>query len=173
LLTEDGLVFIGRITRTHGVRGELKILEGEGTSGAWQEVEELFVGKTPGDATRFRVLRIRGGGRFVIVALEGIADRTAAEKLKDLEVFVSREQLPDLEEDTFYASDLLGLKVRDEQGRLLGVLQEIFDNGAHEVYVVRNDSTQILIPVVEGVVVSVDRGSGQIVVNPPEGLPGL
>lgn len=171
--TEDGLVFIGRIARTHGVRGELKIREGEGTSGAWQEAEELFIGRTPGDATRFRVLRNRSGGRFVIVALEGIKDRNEAEKLKGLEVFVSREQLPELEEDTYYASDLLGMEVRDEKGRLLGKLQEIFDNGAHEVYVVRSESTQILIPVVDGVVVSVDRDSGRIVVSPPEGLPGL
>jgi 16S rRNA processing protein RimM len=145
----------------------------KGTSGAWQEAQELFLGKSPGDVTAFRVMSIRGGGRFVIVALEGIKDRNEAEKLKGLEVFVSREQLPDLEEDTYYASDLLGMEVRDEQGRLLGELQEIFDNGAHEVYVVRNDSTKILIPVVQGVVVKVDRGSGKIVVNPPEGLPGL
>ncbi len=172
-MTDAGLVFIGWITRCHGVRGELKLLEGQGASGAWQELDELYIGESESSATRFRVKRLRAGIRFVIVALEGVDDRNKAETLKGHMVFVSREQLPEPEEEAYCTSALLGMQVRDQQGRQFGVLEEIFDNGAHDVFVVRKGSTEILIPVVEGVVIEVDRDQGEIVVNPPEGLPGL
>ena len=173
MLIDAGLVFVGWITRCHGIRGELKMLEGEGASGAWQAADEIFVGESRSSATRFRVNRLRAGTKFVIVALEGVDDRDKAETLKGHMVFVPRKQLPEPEEDAFYASDLLGMQVRDQQARQFGVLKEIFDNGAHDIYVVRKGSVEILIPVVEGVVIKVDRDLGEIVVNPPEGLPGL
>ena len=173
MLTDAGLVFVGWITRCHGVRGELKMLEGQGASGAWQTVNEVYIGESESSATRFKVNRLRAGVKFVIVALEGVDNRDKAETMKGHMVFVPREQLPEPEEDTIYSSDLLGMRVRDQQGRQFGVLKEIFDTGAHDVYVVRKGSAEILIPVVEGVLIEVDRDLGEIVVNPPEGLPGL
>jgi 16S rRNA processing protein RimM len=168
LSTEDALIQVGKITRTHGTRGELKVLPGEGSSGAWREAEVVFLG-----SESFRVRSVRGGGRFAILALEGVDTLESAEALKGRQVFVSRDQLPEAEPGSFYAGELEGLTVVTAQGRVLGVLEEIFDNGAHEIYVVRDKAKEILLPVVDGVVVEVDLDAGRMVVEPPQGLPGL
>lgn len=167
------MVQVGKITRTHGTRGELKVLPGEGSSGAWRETEVVFLGEERQRASRFRVKGIRGGGKFAILALEGVDDMESAEALKGQKVFVPRDQLPEMEPGSFYVSDLEGLTVVTARGQVLGVLEEIFDNGAHEIYVVREKSREILLPVVNGVVVEVDLDAGRMVVDPPEGLPGL
>jgi 16S rRNA processing protein RimM len=163
---------IGTITRTHGVRGEMKVLEGLGCSGAWRTASEVYVGSKPEKARRYRVSGIRGAGKFAILALARIDSLEAARQLKGESLYVPRGMLPPLEEGAYYAGDLLGMHVEDVSGRSLGVLDEIFDNGAHEVYVVRKGATEILIPVIDGVVVSVDTSSGRLVVELPEGLPG-
>jgi 16S rRNA processing protein RimM len=170
LSTDEELVFIGTVARAHGVRGELKLVEGEGASGAWRESNELFIGANAQAASRYAVRQVRGGGRFVIVALEGVDDRDKAEVLRQLKVFVPRNRLPSTKEGEYYIADLLGLEVVDEAGRVYGVVHEIFDNGAHDVYVVRKGKTEILIPAVEGVVLEVDTQGGRLVMDVPEGL---
>ena len=151
----------------------MKVLPGEGSSGAWRETAVVFLGAEREQASRFRVKGVRGGGRFAILALEGVDTQESAEELKGRQVFVPRDQLPEAEPGSFYAGDVEGLTVIDAQGQVLGVVEEIFDNGAHEVYVVRDGSREILLPVVNGVVVEVDLDAGRMVVKPPEGLPGL
>jgi 16S rRNA processing protein RimM len=133
-----------------------------------REAEVVFLG-----SERFRVRGVRGSGRFAILALEGIDTMESAEALKGKNVFVPRDQLPEMEPGSFYASDLEGLTVVTARGQVLGVLEEIFDNGAHDIYVVRDETREILLPVVDGVVVEVDMDAGRMVVEPPEGLPGL
>jgi 16S rRNA processing protein RimM len=169
-LTSRELVFVGKITRTHGVRGELKVLEGLGCSGAWKNVKEVFLGNEAEKASSYQVSQVRGGGKFVILGLEGVTSVEQAQQLKGQSLFVSLDQLPELNDDEFYAGDLIGMKIEDASGRQLGVLKEIFDNGAHDVYVAKKGSTEVLIPVVDGVVVSVDRDAGSLVVDLPDGL---
>jgi 16S rRNA processing protein RimM len=155
------------------VRGELKVLPEEGSSGAWREVPEVFLGAERTKASCFRVKGVRGGGRFAILALDGVDSLESAEALKGQNVFVPRDQLPEMEPGSFYTGELEGLTVVDTDGCVLGVLEEIFDNGAHEVYVVRDGSQEIMLPVVDGVVVEMDLDAGRMVVKPPEGLLGL
>ena len=162
------MIQVGKITRTHGTRGELKVLPGEGSSGAWREAGVVFLG-----SERFRVRGVRGSGRFAILALEGVDTLESAEALKGMDVFVPRDKLPEVEAGSFYAGDLVGLTVLTAREQVLGVLEEIFDNGAHDIYVVRDKTREILLPVVEGVVVEVDLDAGRMVVEPPPGLPGL
>ena len=172
-LNKSDLILVGSITRTHGVRGELKVLEGGGSSGAWRRMQEVFVGSQPENAVCCRVEYIRRGGRFAIMALRGVGNLKQAEAFKGLNLYISRSGLPPLEEGSYYASDLVGLEVVDGKGMVLGRLTEIFDNHAHEIYVVRRGKREILIPVVAGVVLSIDLEVGRLVVEPPEGLPGL
>lgn len=172
-MTERDLIFVGKVTRPHGVRGELRVLEGRGSSGAWRAARQVLLGRSARGATVWRVLRVRGAGRFALLALEGVADRDAAEALREQKVFVDRSALPAPEPDARYAADLVGLRVEMRGGRCLGTLREIFDNGAHEVYVVADGWREVLLPAIAEVVLEVDPAGGRIVVDPPPGLPGL
>ena len=151
----------------------MKVLEGEGTSRAWWEVRELWLGARPEQVRSFRIRNVRGGGELCILELEGVQDREQAGALRGLQVFVDRAQLPEPEEGCCYAGELIGLLVQDPAGKILGVLDEIFDNGAHEVYVVKGERGEILLPVLQGVVLEVDLENRRMVVSVPPGLPGL
>jgi len=170
-LTESDWVLVGKITRPHGIRGEMRVLEGSGSSGAWRQVKSVHIGKTASDAKVFTVRDIRGNGKFVILSIKGVDDRNDAETFRGLGVFVARNVLPK-DDDSYYAVDLIGLDVKDTSGRLLGKLVEIFENGAHEVYVVKGVGGEFLLPVIPGVVLDVDLDDS-VVVDLPEGLPGL
>ncbi len=167
------LVVVGRLGRPHATRGQLRLWPGAGSSLAWLDAERLFVGKDRDSARPFRLLRASRTEKFIIVKLQGIDSIEQAAALVNLECYVEREQLPECEEGCYYVADLLGLRVEDRQGRVLGRLKEIFDGGAHEVYVVDDGRRSVLLPVVDGVVVEVDCRAGRMVVDPPPGLPGL
>jgi 16S rRNA processing protein RimM len=78
--------------------------------------------------------------------------------------------LPELAEGEFYWCDLLGLKVVTDLGEFLGTLTDIIATGSNDVYVVKNDSREYLIPALADVVLEVDLDEGKMVVSPPEGL---
>ena len=94
--------------------------------------------------------------------LEGCTERDAALALKGSEVAVKREALPKSANNEFYWADLVGLKVVNVQDQALGVLAELFDNGAHAVMRVVDGETERLLPFVEQVVRQVDTVQGRI-----------
>ncbi|HUU00336.1 MAG TPA: ribosome maturation factor RimM [Myxococcota bacterium] len=167
---ENELLQVARIVRPHGLRGEVKIVEQPSGSGAWRAVVEVFIGGSPGAARRFGLLRVRGAGRSLIMSLEGIETIDGAREFSGLGIFVRRDDLPPPEEGSYYVDDLLGMRVEDETGRSLGVLTEIFDNGVYDIYVVIGEAGEIMLPIVEGVVLSLDVSAGTMVVRPPAGL---
>jgi 16S rRNA processing protein RimM len=171
--TPGGFVWIGTVTRPHGVRGELNILEGEDSSGAWLQCPEVYIGETETQATCYQVRRARKGRRMVVLGLVDVASCEEAEKLRDRQVYVRRSELPETAEGTYYIHDLIGLQIVNRSGRLLGVLKDVFDNGAHELYLIRSGRQEWILPVIAGAVEAVLPDSGRIVVHPPEGLPGV
>ncbi len=167
---KNELLQVAKIARPHGLRGEVKVVEEPGGSGAWRAVDEVFVGDSPGTARCFKLSGVRGAGKFLIMSLEGVDVVEGARELAGLGIFVRRDDLPPPEEGSYYVDDLLGMLVEDETGRSLGVLTEIFDNGAHDIYVVRGEAGEIMLPIIDGVVQSLDVNDGTIVVRPPAGL---
>lgn len=118
-----------------------------------------------------RVRSLRRHGREHLFSLEGCDDRPAAEAWRGLEILVRVDDLPPLEPGTYYHWQILGLQVRDDGGRDLGVIVEILHTGANDVYVVRApDQPDLLLPAIAEVVLSVDLAAQEMRVHL---LPGL
>jgi 16S rRNA processing protein RimM len=81
-----------------------------------------------------------------------------------------REQLPELSEGEFYWCDLLGLTVKTDRGEILGLLTNIITTGSNDVYVVKDDKRECLIPALDDVVLDINLDDGIMTVSPPEGL---
>ena len=155
----------GRITNTHGVRGEVKIEVWLDSPESLKKYPRLFA-----DGAEYRILSARPQGRFVIAELEGITDVNSAVKLKGKTVFIARvdARLPD---GGYFLQDLIGAEVFDEDGNRVGVLTEILEKPASDVYVVRDDSgTEHMIPAVPAFLRRVDADAGIITVHMIEGL---
>lgn len=129
----------------------------------------------PGGTIQTKIISwAKSHGRGLLMGFEAVSDREHVERLVGSSLFIDKSKLPPLEEDTYYWSDLLGLKVIDCSGLLLGSLEEVIPTPGNDVYVVKGvlngQSREILIPAVGAVIRSVDLKSKTMVVDPPEGL---
>ncbi len=162
-------VAVGRITRAHGVHGEVAVMP-------LTEVAERF---DPGsrvvlDDDPARVLEVdavRPHRDRLLVTFHGVEDRTAAERLAGRYVFVGAEESPELPEDAFWPHQLVGAEVLTDTGDRLGTLAEVVHTDANDIWVARaEDGSETLVPALKDVVVAVDTAAGRVVVRE---IPGL
>lgn len=117
-----------------------------------------------------RVVGIRRHRDGLLLSVEGIADRDAAELFRDVLVHVSMEDAVPLAEGEHYLFQLLGLQVVTEEGRELGTLDDVLETGANDVFVVNGPGGEVLLPDIPQVVRQIDVPGGRIVVRLLEGL---
>lgn len=160
-------VAVGRVTKAHGVRGEVAVENRSDNPERW----------TPGSVVRdeagrsFTVRSVRPHGGRLLVTFDEIADRTAAEALVGSTLVVPESWLPELEPGAWWAYEAEGLRVVTEDGREIGIVHEVLDYPAQDLWrIVAEDGTEILLPVVDELLVSVDVEGGRAVVR---SLPGL
>lgn len=153
----------GQIVNTHGIRGEVKIKPWADSAAFLEEFEELFVDEKP-----VRVLRSRVHKNCLIATLEGVEDVNAAARLKNKIVYIDRDDAV-LPEGSYFIQDLLGAKVVDEAGTVLGHLDDVMEMPASNVYVVKGER-EILIPAVPAFVLNTDVEQGIITVRLIEGM---
>ena len=117
---------------------------------------------------------VQAHGRKVRMAFKEVTDRSAAETLIGATLHIDRARLPDLEEDTYYWFELIGLAVQGVDGEDLGEIEAVLPTGSNDVYVVkdhrRTPPREILIPALASVVQEVDLAAGVMRVALPEGL---
>ena len=157
---------IGQIVNTHGLRGDLKVMP-------WCDDPEIFdeLAYVIIDGEEYDIEKSRMQKNMVLLKLEGIDHINDAEKYRNKVLFVPREELGELPEGTYYICDLLGCVVETIDGRNLGKICDIIKTGSNDVYVVEDEGKkQVLIPVIDEVVKSVDVESKQIVIEPLKGL---
>ena len=164
----DHWVAVGRLGRPHGIKGELTV------EVRTDDPDRRFAVGTP-------LLRATGGPLVVsrlhwhsgrlLVGIEGIADRNAAETLRDTVVHADTTLDPELGEDDFYDHQLIGLRVELDDGTLVGVVADVLHPpGADLLAVTRDGLDEVLIPFVRALVPTVDRSAGRVVLIPPPGL---
>ena len=147
-----GLVLVGRVGRPHGVDGAF-VVEVASSDERWFAVgAELVVGDER--ATVVGTRRVGGGRRALKL------DRPVA---RGTELFVPRDALPDLADDTYYVADLVGLEVFDPNGTRVGVIRDVLPGPANDALEL---DTGLLLPLVAECVREIDLGRGRVVLNP-------
>jgi 16S rRNA processing protein RimM len=155
-------VLIGRISGAHGIKGWVKIHSDTEPRDAIFGYQPWLIGTS--DAPRF-VITGRNQGKHLVAELEGVSDRDAAEGLAGQDITVFRDQLPELPQDRYYWTDLVGLQVINQEGVELGVIKSLLATGANDVMVVSGDRER-LIPFIRGSFVSqVDLQKRTVKVN--------
>jgi 16S rRNA processing protein RimM len=164
------LVRIGRIAGIHGLRGALRYRPDNPESESFPAFKTITI-QTSGQCRKYRLLSVAPTGRGMLkIELEGIADANAAEALKSGIVMVARASLPPTKPHEFYYFQAIGCEVFLTDHTPLGTIAEVFSNGAHDVMVVRGGRREILVPVIEDIVKSIDLDSRRVVI---EAVPGL
>lgn len=162
----DNLVLVGRVLAAWGLRGEMRIWPVSTNPDRFRQGRRLLVN---GESRRIITSRSHGRGQIVLL-LDGITTPEMAAAFRGADLFVREEDAPPLDEDWYYHFQLLGLKVVTDDGRELGVLVQVLETGANDVYIVRNDTREYLIPAIADVVQQVDLEAQRMTIHP---LPGL
>lgn len=163
-------ICLGTVSGARGLKGEVRVRSFTADPAAIGSYGPL----TDEAGTRRFRLRVKALGKApeVIAVLDGVADRTAAEALKGVKLYVERDALPAPEdEDEFYHADLIGLRADLDGGGSLGTVKAVHDFGAGTVLEVAGpEGKGVLLPFTRAVVPRVDLKEGRLVVVPPPGL---
>ena len=161
---------VGRVVKAHGVRGEISVAVLTDFPERFNSLEWLYLGNEL-EAEPYRLEKYRWHKKNILVTLEGVADRNQAEQLRGQLVQVPIEDAVPLPEGSYYLYQLVGLQVVTGDGQPLGIVSDILETNANDVYVVnREGHKEILLPAVEDVVKSIDLERRQIIVELIDGL---
>ena len=167
---EDSLLWVGRVVKTQGIRGQIGISCSGGESFTFSEDNAVYLEGHEREKRVFTVKSSRPHKKMMILSLEGVKRIEEAEKLVGCSVYVDKAKLRPLPPDEFYWYQLQGLRVETEGGTLLGFLKEILPTGSNDVFVVQKDERDILLPATDEVVVRVDLKEKVMIVHLLEGL---
>lgn len=175
----DELISLGRLARAHGIKGEIRVEYDAESPELLQLPLFLRAGNTaprPVTVEGFRFWKDQ-----LIVRLEGVNDRSAAEMMRGYELLIREADLPEPDPDEPYLRDIIGLDiVLNSNGQHLGVLEDVFFPADQEIWVIRADTSpdagdgvgghEIFFPAVPEFVTDIDLDAGIIRIAPPLGL---
>ena len=161
----DREIVIGKIVAPHGVRGDIRILPLTDKPEQFLDLEYLLL---PG-GKKLTIKSARFHKRMVLITTKEITDMNQAELLRDKEVSIYAEDLPELEEEEYYVADLIGLPVYDEEGNKIGTFKDSLQTGSNDVYLVTAPGKKdVLIPALKEYVKLISPAEGKIVVKMPQ-----
>lgn len=161
---------VGIVASTHGLKGEVKVFPTTDDPGRFRKLKEILL-DTGKERIRLEIESTKFFKRFVILKFRGIDDIETVEKYRKASLFVPRQNAVKLRKDEYFVADLIGLVVRDEDQSRIGVLEDVMETGANDVYVIRlDDGRELLLPAIRQCVLEVDVEAGFLRIHILEGL---
>jgi 16S rRNA processing protein RimM len=160
-------VCVAQIGAPHGVRGEVRFRIFTEDPMAVTRYGPL---ETQDGSQRFEIESLRPAKQMFVARLKGVGDRTAAERLTNVQLYVAREKLPPPNDGEFYHADLIGLVACDRQGGAIGTVLAVHNFGAGDLLEIKREGgDSVMLPFTAAAVPAVDVAAGRIVIDPPEG----
>ena len=163
-------VIIGKITRPHGVRGTLRIEPITDDPQRFKLLSKIYIQCENGSQVEYDIANVNIANRYILLDLQQINTRNDAELLRGCYIEIPRQECLPLPEGEHYYFELIGFYVVSNQGKVIGELLDIHSYPANDVYVVKNDDKEILIPAVDEFIEHVDFETCTININPIDGL---
>jgi 16S rRNA processing protein RimM len=167
---DDTAVAVGEIVGAHALRGMLRFRPYQPPAPSLTDDLDVLL-ERGGQWREVRVAHVAPHGRnLLLMTLDDVADRDAAEALRGTRVLVRAADLPPVEEGEFYHYELLGFAVETTDGRTLGTIADTRATGLNDVWIVRDGEREYLIPVIADVVRTIDRDARRVLIDPMPGL---
>lgn len=163
-MDQNELITIGIVVAPHGVRGDVRIIPQTDFPERFMDMDVCYIG-----GREYHITSARFHKQFILATFKELPDRTSVERLGKQEIKVQRKDLRELPEGRYYIFEIEGLKVEDTEGNDLGVVKEVLQPGANDVYVVAKEGEpDLLLPALKTVVLTIDIEGGKMIVDPPE-----
>ena len=164
---------VGKIVNTHGLKGEVKIVTWTDYPEVFEDLEYVYAKKKNGEI-KLNLKNIKYQKNNIIAKFSEIESIEEAETFKNCVLTADRDMLGELPDGVYYIADLIGCEVFDDNGEKLGEISDVFNTGANDIYAVSAPQRKdMLIPVTDETIVSVDIENKKVVVHLIEGLDEL
>ena len=161
---------IGQIVNTFGIKGMVKVKPFTDNIRKYDTLKTIYI-QNKKEKKEYQIEEVKYHKDMVLIKLKGINTINEAEQLRQSYLLIDREKEEPLEEGIYYIVDLIGLEVYTDEGKLLGQVDDIFNTGSNDVYVVKDKlGKQILLPGIPEVLKKVDVENKKIIVHL---IPGL
>lgn len=166
----EDLLQAGVITTTHGIRGEVKVFPTTDDVHRFEDLDSVLL-DTGRDYMKLEIENVKYFKQYAILKFKGINNINDIEKYKGRSLYVTRDQAIPLEEDEYYIADLIGLDVYLESGEKFGVLKDVMETGANDVYIVETEEgKEVLIPAIHECVLDIDVEENRMEIHLMDGL---
>ena len=166
----SGMIAIGRVARSVGIRGEMNILPLTDDPERFTELKKVWIGPDEATLEQCTISSVRLARSGVIIKLKEIETRAAAESKRGSFIFIAEQDTGKLPAGRYFIHDIVGMEVSTSGGEVVGVIKEVLQLPANDVWVVVQGKREILIPAIKNVVASVDVKRRAVVIHPMEGL---
>lgn len=166
----EGLLRVGIISSTHGIRGEVKVFPTTDDVQRFRTLKQVFL-DTGKEQMELEIEGVKFFKQFVILKFKGIDTINEIEPYRGKDLLVTREHAVPLEEGEYFISDLIGLRVVSDQGEELGELIDVLQTGANDVYIVKREGKkELLIPAIRQCILQTDLAAQLMTVHLLDGL---
>ena len=166
----EDLLQVGVVTTTHGVRGEVKVFPTTDDPARFKKLKNVIVdnGKIQRE---MEICQVKFFKNMVILKFKDLDDMDEAQKLRQAKLFVTRDNAVELKENEYFIADLIGMEVVSDEGEELGIISDVLQTGANDVYVISKENARdILVPAIKDCIRNVDVEQNTMTVHL---LPGL
>lgn len=166
----EELLQVGVITTTHGVRGEVKVFPTTDDPARFKKLKDVILdnGKVKKD---LEIESVKFFKNMVILKFKGLDNINDVERFRQAKLLVTRENAVELEEDEYFIADLIGINVTSDEGEELGIIKDVLQTGANDVYVIAKENTSdLLVPAIHDCVLAVDVEAQTMTVHLLDGL---
>jgi 16S rRNA processing protein RimM len=157
---------VGKLVNTQGLKGELRLVPMTDFPDRFQAGLDFVVESITGEQTAVKLEQARPHKNFLIASFQGYKSINEVEQWKGGELFVTEENLARLEDGEYYFHQLIGMEVLTEDNEPVGVLKDILQTGANDVYVIqRPDKKDLLLPAIDDCIINVDVENNRMIVH--------
>lgn len=165
----EQLLQVGIISSTHGVRGEVKVFPTTDDVKRFKKLKEVLL-DTGKEQLAMQIESVKFFKQFAIIKFKGYDNIDDIIKYKGMGLYVTRENAVRLGKDEYFIADLIGMQVENEDGSFQGELKDVLETGANDVYIVKWQGREVLIPAIKECILSVDMEKNEMKVHLLDGL---
>jgi len=168
-MTKDDCYLVGKLTKTHGLKGEMAIWLDVDYPEEYEELESILV-EMKGELIPYFVEEIQIRANKSIIKFEDIDTIEAAQKLINCDLYLPNDNLEELDDDQFYYHEIIGFTIVDDTQGRLGTVMAVYTAEAQDLIAMNYQSKEVLIPVSDEIVKTIDREKKELYTDLPAGL---
>ena len=161
---------VGVISSTHGVRGEVKVFPTTDDPKRYKKLKKVYL-DTGREFLPLEIQGVKFFKQFVIVKFKGIDNINDIEKYRGKSLLVDRKDAVPLKQDEYFIADMVGIDVYTEDGEKFGVLKDVMETGANDVYIINSiNHGEVLVPAIKQCILGVDIEENRMDIHLMDGL---